>query len=90
MPFWCVLIEGELPPENPHDCKGFFAARHVRARDRAAAEQAAKSMILNDWVAHYASHLRGLPTLRVDDVRRSNWWQWARCNNKGHTFYVDE
>ena len=90
MAFWFVLIEGRLPPNGPIEAKGFIAARYVRARDSADAEQAAKAMIMKDWLDNYVQHPRHLPQLMVEEVQQASWWSWFRWHNRGHTFYEQD
>ncbi|TNJ35782.1 hypothetical protein [Arenimonas terrae] len=94
MPYFRVRVEGRgisVQMENSI-AVGFFATRAVRARSEEDAVEKVRSMFAEAWTTgQYAEWNRGVaPTLLIDDVWPSPWFQNIFFVNDGHSFFPDE
>lgn len=94
MPYFRVRVEGTgiSVPMGDSTMVGFFTTRAVRAQSREEAVDKARSMIIAAWTTgKYAAWNKGAaPTIEVEDVWRSPWFQNILFKNDGHVFYPDE
>ena len=93
MPYFRVRVEGTGISVTMGDSTavGFFATRAVRARSEAEAGDKVRSMIRAAWTTgRYAAWNQGAaPTIHVEEVWQSSWFQNMFFKNDGHVFYPD-
>ena len=91
MPYFRVRVEGKgiSVPMGDSDAVGFFTTRAVRARSPDEAADKVRSMVTTAWTTgKYAAWNQGIaPTIHIEEVWRSPWFQNLLFKNDGHTFY---
>lgn len=97
MPFFRVMLHGEhieVPSaDGSEPVIGFYVTFTVRAPDRDAAVQRARTMLMADWHPKGkwgAVNRANAPHVHVESVRHVGWFTaWRSPARMGYVFYPD-